>query len=317
MQFSIVICTYNNQESLRGTLGSMAALRVPPDVTVELCVVDNNSSDATAKVCAEASGSLPMAMRYFFESAQGLSHARNRGLREGLGEFIIYTDDDVVVEPDWLERYANSFLQLSADAVYGRVVPEWRGREPWFFTPHLRAAYALLDYGPTSFWVSELWQEFFGANFAVRKSLLQQVGGFDVRLGRTKGSFFIGEERKVFLHLLDLNARIFYDAGNYVHHVIAESRKDVAFLRRYFRDIAASHVAADTMAPRRWLGFMPGYRWRELLTFFALLPIRALSALFSHNAVSQFLYLELRSRTLLRMVTLYWSLPSSSKLSLR
>lgn len=316
MQLSVVVCTYNNHASLRDTLHSFQRLRVPAGVEVELCVVDNNSSDATAQAYEACVAGMAFPCRYVFESAQGLSNARNRGLAEARGEYIIFTDDDVLVEPDWLEQYARSLLSLGADAAYGRVVPQWRGPAPWFFMPELRATYALLDYGPKSFFVDQDWQEFFGANFAVRRRLLQELGGFDARLGRTKGSFFVGEERQVFLRLRERGATIHYDAANTVQHVIADNRKNTAFLRKYFRDIAGSHVCADTLAPRRWVGPLPAYRWREVLGFAASLPVRLLWAALTGNRRA-LLFLELRSRTLLRMVALFLSLPAESRLARR
>lgn len=314
MHLSVVVCTYNNHQSLRDTLHSLQQLRVPSGVAVELCVIDNNSSDATPQAFEACAGNLPFPARYVFESAQGLSNARNRGLAEASGEYIIYTDDDVLVEPDWLEQYALSLLTLGADAAYGRVVPQWRGPAPWFFMPELRATYALLDYGAQSFFVDQDWQEFFGANFAVRRRLLQDLGGFDARLGRTKGAFFVGEERQVFLRLRERAARIHYNAANTVQHVIADNRKNTAFLRKYFRDIAGSHVCADTLGPRRWIGPMPAYRWREVLGFALSLPARLLWAVLTADR-RKLLFIELRSRTLLRMVSLFAALPASSRQS--
>jgi glycosyltransferase involved in cell wall biosynthesis len=314
MHFSIVICTYNNHASLRQTLRSFQGLRVPTGVAVELWVVDNNSNDLTREAFESLSPAVPFVCHYAFEPKQGLSNARNRGINEASGEFILYTDDDVLVPENWLECYAESLLDCGADAAYGRIVPQWNGPAPWFFMPELRATYALLDYGPRSFTVNDDWQEFFGANFAVRRSLLIRVGGFDARLGRTKGALFVGEERQVFLRLRQLNAKVHYNARNAVQHVIAENRKNTAFLRRYFRDIAASHVCADSLEPRRWIGPMPAYRWRELLGFAVRCPVQLLWALLTANR-RRLLFLELRCRTLLRMVALFAALPASSRIS--
>ena len=314
MDISVVICTFNNSASLRATLRSLAAVQVPDGLSVELCLIDNNSPDDTRLIYEAEAASLPFASRYFFEATQGLSHARNRGLREAVGEFVVYTDDDVLVSPDWLQCYSQSLLALGADAAFGRIVPQWRGPEPWFFQPELRAAYALLDYGPNPWFVSQDWQEFFGANFAVRRSLLTGLGGFDPRLGRTKGAFFVGEERQVFLGLRKLGARIHYDPANAVQHVIADSRKNTTFLRRYFRDIASSHVCADTLEPRRWIGMMPAYRWRELASFVVQLPVSALWALLTGNR-RRLLFIELRIRTLVRMLALFRALPATSRIA--
>lgn len=304
LKISLVVCTYNNSLSLSNTLESIRQLDIPACVDFELCLIDNNSSDDTRRICHEFQSNAPFFVRYFFEPRQGLSHARNRGLRQAKGDAIVFTDDDVLVPKDWISRYANSFLELNADAVYGRICPDWRGRKPDFFTPALNHVYALLDYGPTKFVVTEQWQELYGANFAVKKSLLLELGGFDPRLGRTKNALFIGEERQIFLALFENDKRIVYDPEIAVLHVIAEDRKEEAFLHKYFHDIAASLVMMDRLQERHWIFRIPRYRWREFFQLFVTLPPRLLwNALLGRRSRS--LHVALKFRMMLRMISLY------------
>ena len=76
--------------------------RPAPGRTWEVIVVDNNSKDHTKAVVEEAQRAWPL-LRYEFEGAQGLSHARNHGIACARGDVILFTDDDVLPEPDWLE----------------------------------------------------------------------------------------------------------------------------------------------------------------------------------------------------------------------
>lgn len=121
---SVVICTYNRSGSLAETLASVNACTLPGDCTVELVVVDNNSTDDTAAVCATFAGVARIPFRCVKETAQGLSHARNRGVAEATGDVVIFTDDDVLVNARWLVTYAEEFGVNEADCAFGRIYPD-------------------------------------------------------------------------------------------------------------------------------------------------------------------------------------------------
>jgi glycosyltransferase involved in cell wall biosynthesis len=271
VSLSVVICTYNRGASLAETLASVNACELPPGCGVELLVVDNNSSDETADICAAFARVARMPFRRVVEGAQGLSFARNRGVKEAAGDVIIFTDDDVLVEPSWLARYALEFREHEVECAFGRIHAEWRGRRPEWFSNALRPAYAVLDYGDSRMTVTTAGHEFFGANFAVRKDLLADVGGFDTGLGRTKGKLHIGEETRVFCELLRRGSRIVYNPAIEVRHVIEESRKDKAYLVRYYRDTASSlvYLSLNDAGGRKLFG-MPLGSLKGLATFYVL-----------------------------------------------
>src|SRR5437763_1886582 len=106
MLSTVGICTWNRAALLEWTLTEMLLLRIPEPVTWELLVVNNNSTDETESVIARFAGKLPI--RGIFEARQGQSHARNRLVAEAAGELILWTDDDVLVAPDWMEQYVEA-----------------------------------------------------------------------------------------------------------------------------------------------------------------------------------------------------------------
>src|SRR5215471_18449301 len=128
---SVCICTYNRAQSLARTLDTLAAQNGIDWATVEVIVVDNNCTDDTADVVAAAAARLPV--RRVIEQAQGLANARNRALSVSRGPWIIFTDDDVLLEPDWLPSYAEAFEAFpEASFAAGRIVPLWkRGYPGW------------------------------------------------------------------------------------------------------------------------------------------------------------------------------------------
>ena len=149
MQFSVVIPTYNRADELAPTLRSLSALEVR--APWEVIVVDNNSTDSTRAVVEDAARGFPVELRYVFEQEQGRSAALNAGIRKSRGAVIVTTDDDVRVEPDWLERAGEALDRLECDYVGGKVLPIWMAPRPAWIPDHggkQWAVIALLDYGP-------------------------------------------------------------------------------------------------------------------------------------------------------------------------
>src|ERR1035438_1397841 len=101
MRVTVVMGPYNRWESLGKELGSGAAAQTPDPVDWEVLVVDNNSKDRTRAVTNEFCHRHPGRFRYIFEPQQGLSNARNAGIREARGEGIAFMDDDETVGPGW------------------------------------------------------------------------------------------------------------------------------------------------------------------------------------------------------------------------
>ena len=129
------IATSNRVHLLRQTLESATSLRVPVDVAWELLVYDNNSTEDTRAVVESFAGRLPV--RYLFEPKQGKAHALNRIVNEASGQWVLFTDDDVRLEPDWIEQYlAGIDGHAEADCFGGPVLP-WLERSPGRLTLYL------------------------------------------------------------------------------------------------------------------------------------------------------------------------------------
>jgi len=133
MDASIIVCTYNRALSLRDTLRALRAQKTATLRDWEVIIVDNNSKDDTRKIVAEAQREWP-SLRYEFEGAQGLSHARNHGIAAAHGDVLLFTDDDVLPEPDWLDATLLGLEKHQADACGGFVAPIWETPPPPWLT---------------------------------------------------------------------------------------------------------------------------------------------------------------------------------------
>ncbi|MBW4056651.1 MAG: glycosyltransferase family 2 protein [Proteobacteria bacterium] len=122
MDISVIVCTYNRYQNLLMLLESFEKLKTNPDIEWELIVVDNNSSDITRAVVESAAAKNVMKINYVFEGRQGKSYALNSGIIAAKGEIIAFTDDDCIVNSDWIE---NILLEFKSDenlcGIGGRV----------------------------------------------------------------------------------------------------------------------------------------------------------------------------------------------------
>ena len=176
LRISIIICTRDRVAHLRETLRSLSGVDVPPDVTSELIVVDNASTDDTPQMVA----AFPMEnipVRLVREPRPGQSRARNTGLAASEGDIILFTDDDIRFPVDWLEVMCRPLRTGVAEAVAGSVVLAPHLVRPWMEPVH---RYWLAATGPDAPGRKHI---LVGANMAFLRTVLARVPGFDPALG--------------------------------------------------------------------------------------------------------------------------------------
>ena len=127
MYITVGICTWNRAHLLDQALTSMHKLRIPNGVEWELLIVNNNCTDDTDNVIAKHKAYLPV--RRLFERQPAKSFALNHAIREARGEYILWTDDDALVDPGWVVAYSEAFNRWPNAAIFGGPV------RPWFPCP--------------------------------------------------------------------------------------------------------------------------------------------------------------------------------------
>ena len=246
MKFSILIATFNRAAVLRQTLDSLAALR--PEGSWEVIVIDNNSPDDTRQVVEAAAATFPVPLRYVFEAEPGRSAALNRGFRAAEGELLVTTDDDVKVEPDWLDRIAAGFETHGCDYLGGRVLPVWPGALPAWLPARnevLCGVIAVLDYGASPFRYGA--RVPLGVNMAIRREALRRAGEFDPRVGRKAGTLLGQEVREWCVRAHAAGLVGYYVPDVVVHHLIPQDRLTKSYFRRwyYWRGVSRAILYAD------------------------------------------------------------------------
>jgi glycosyltransferase involved in cell wall biosynthesis len=230
---SIAICTYNNARKLELVLESLRGLICPPPLEYEILVVDNNSSDETIGVVERCQAAWGPRLRYIFEGAQGLSHARNRALKEAAADIISYLDDDVKVDPHWLSAVATAFEEYPAAVVGGKSYLIYPTERPAWLPEEYEFLLSKLDYGDQV--IVGVDKDLFGLNFSVRKEWALRAGGFDPSLGRRGHSLGSGEESDLLKRIRARGGIAVYQPNAVVGHLVSPERVKIRwFLKRLF-----------------------------------------------------------------------------------
>ncbi|MCU1385817.1 MAG: hypothetical protein JWL71_4514 [Acidobacteria bacterium] len=234
---TVLICTYNRAALLAETLDSLAGCSSSP-VRWNVIVVDNNSDDGTRDVVTSRIGGYPVALEYLFEAQQGKSHALNAGLNATTAAIVLFTDDDVRVPEGWIDASCAAMLEEpSIDYTGGPVYPIWECPCPSWLNQRrsdLWGTLAILDYGPERFIFEEQRRVPLGANMAVRRSLIDHVGGFDPQLGRRGNSLLGQEQAEFFCRTRAAGARGLYEPAMGLQHHVPAARLTKDYFRRWW-----------------------------------------------------------------------------------
>jgi glycosyltransferase involved in cell wall biosynthesis len=278
MQVTVAICTRNRCFSLGRTLQSLAEMRVPDGLTWNVVVADNGSTDATPATIARFSSALSLTT--IEVPATGKAHALNAAMHEARGDYILWTDDDVVVGNEWLHAYHQAFLQWPADVFFGGpIVPVFEGTRPQWLDGalrHVANAYAARDLGEAMIPLAGDALPY-GANWAIQRAA-QLRHPYDARLGPKGDQLSYGEEWAVMEALLRAGASGRWVPRAAVKHVISPARQTVRYLRRYYVGNGTSLARVRDTGAEPMLFGRPRWLWREAVVQECAYRVRRLYA---------------------------------------
>lgn len=249
---SVIICTYNRDKYIYNVLKSLAENTLPHD-RYEIVLVDNNCTDNTRSECDRFVKDFPdVVFHYFIETNQGLSHARNRGIKESAGDILVYVDDDALVNKEYLETYANFFDKMpEIEAAGGPIIPKYETNEPdWMshFTRALITGYKYLGNKEKEFPKNDYPG---GGNAAYRAYVFEKIGLFNVELGRKGDSLVGAEEKDIFDKMTTLGMRFYYLPDAILYHLIPEKKLSKDYFDRLTYSIGKSE-RMRTLAIGKW-----------------------------------------------------------------
>lgn len=227
-------------ESLRGCARVMEC---------DILVVDNNSTDKTREVTEFYLGTLPL--RYVFEPVQGLSVARNRGLREATTEWVAFLDDDAKAHVDWVATILDTIGKGDFDA-FGGPYYAWHyfGPAPEWYPDFLGTYDPPHEYGLLDTAIAYIP----GGNCAVKIASAQAAGEFPVELGMSGEKCAYGEESALFAIMAKSGCQLGFVPAMQIDHCVLEYKYSFVWLvRSYFARGSAEYA---TRGSSRVLGRM-------------------------------------------------------------
>ena len=238
---SLIVCTYNRDKYIYSCLERIAENGFPVQ-DYEIVLVNNNSTDNTEQLCMQFAQKYPQVnFHYFNETNQGLSFARNRGIKEAAGDWLVFLDDDAMVHPGYLANL-NSYIAKYPDAgaFGGLITPEFEsGTAPKWFCRFTSSWVSAIDMGnKVSFFEGSKYP--IGANMGFSRQAIEQCGMFNTDLGRSKNNLLGGEEKDIFNRLKAAGLVIYYFPDVAVNHIIPPHRTTVDFIKRLGAGVGTS-----------------------------------------------------------------------------
>jgi glycosyltransferase involved in cell wall biosynthesis len=263
---SVVIATRNRAASLAGTL--RALLDQESGSPYEIVVADNGSTDETARVVEAAAARGRVPVTYVREDRPGKPFALNAATARARGRLVAFTDDDVLPSRRWLAALARAVEREGADFVAGRIVPLWEAPPPAWLSPALYGVLGTPDAGIERRRIRADENEHImpiGANMAVRRAVLDRIGGWDPDLGKLEGTLRTGEDHDLFCRMLAAGFAGVYEPEALVHHRVPADRLRRSYFRRWFYGNGAVIAALDRRYARAvpYLLGVPRYLWRQ------------------------------------------------------
>lgn len=163
-KISVIICTYNRAEILKVALESLGRNQLFSNLEYQIVLVDDGSTDHTAEVAKEAKQTCLCDLDYYRIEHAGRSAARNKGIKECRGDYVLFVDDDIIAPPDLLNEHYEYHKKYPHSVIRGPIINVKEHRIPE---------------GRETTWRDFSSAFFCTCNASVNKFALVAVGGFD------------------------------------------------------------------------------------------------------------------------------------------
>jgi glycosyltransferase involved in cell wall biosynthesis len=249
---SLIVCTYNRDKYLYGTLQCIAENGFPVEA-YEIILVNNMSTDNTEAECQRFQKDYPgVDFHYFVETHQGLSFARNRGIEESRGDTLVFLDDDSYIQKGYLENLQKQLEAHPDAAAFGGKIdpifesgeaPKWLSKWNYSWVSAIDLGKQVCPFKGKAFPI--------GANMGIKKAMLSKIGVFNTELGRSKKNLMGGEEKDLFERIRQQGGNIYYFPDVVVQHVIPPSRTTYDYVKRLGEGVGMSE-RIRTLGVSKW-----------------------------------------------------------------
>lgn len=286
LKITVILCTRNRCGSLAPTLEDLVASQLPPSVTWEVLVVDNNSTDQTRDVVEDVCRRHPGVFRYVFEPTSGKSYALNTGVKHARGEVLAFVDDDVRLDSTWLHHLTASLHDGKWAGAGGRTLPARAFAAPsWFSVEEIGGIlFGRFDFGDQP---CELDCAPFGANMAFRKEMFEKYGGFRTDLGPGPNPEIPrpNEDTEFGRRLMAAGEHLRYEPKAVLYHPVALDRLNQRFFLAWWFDYGRASALESKKRPIWGIN----HDYLTILNHLMVrLPVRSIEWVFSFNPQKRF-----------------------------
>lgn len=241
--FSVVLCAYTLDRwcDIERAVDSLRQQSRRPD---EVLLVSDHNPDLLAR----ATAAFPDVRCVGNTGAQGLSDARNTGIRCATGDVVAFLDDDATAAPDWAERLLEAYADADVIGVGGWVRPAWRAPRPaWLpeeFLWVLGCSYTGLPRSRAAV------RNPIGANMSFRRAVFDAAGGFDTGTGRVGQDAAGCEETEFAIRARRVlpGSRVVLEPSARCRHGVSPDRVTRAYFRRRCRAEGRSKAVVSRLA---------------------------------------------------------------------
>jgi len=280
LKLDVVVPTYKRSELLRRAVASLLRAHIPANLDLTIFVVDNNSNDDTEEVVRELQTLATGRLVYIRERNQGISHARNAGIRHGAGELIGFIDDDEEIDESWFDVIAREFTDPTTQFIGGPYLPNWAAPAPDWLPPGYHAVIGVVIPKPRSRFGVGFPGILMGGNAVIRRSAFDRIGLYSTRLGRIGKVLLTDEDAELYDRLCAAGVQGVYVPDLIIHHYIPASRLTRNYHRRwcFWRGVSQGNAARELKDPVPHILGVPRHRIGRAVRGLISLPRHLLSS---------------------------------------
>jgi glycosyltransferase involved in cell wall biosynthesis len=256
---SVILCTRNRADLFEKAMASVVRQDFPK-ADYEIVVVDNGSTDRTPEIARHFQRLAPV--RYVLENRIGLCVARNTGWQNATGRYISFFDDDAIAGSGWLRAIWDAFERVpkSVGVIGGCVHPIWQGTRPPWLPDEIACSLTIVDWGPSEKIIQDIGREWLaGANMAIPKAVLLEIGGFHPWLDRVGNNLLSSGDVFLQKEVMRRGYQCLYVPSIAIQHLVPPSRLNQKwFMRRFYWQGVSDAVMrlieqSPTPVGRMWL----------------------------------------------------------------
>lgn len=264
---SLIFATYRRPDLLESMLKSFIKLNVH-GFSYQIIAVDNCPLQSAKPIIESFVDTLPI--KYFFATEPGKNAAINVGLEHAQGDLVVFTDDDIEADQNWLCSLVGAVLRHPDKSIFGgKILPKYPpnfealGKNIDFSNEFVRMAYGEADWPQTEGLIMA--ERIWGANMAIRKKLFSPDFQFNPNIGPKGSNYIMGSETELLLRAYAQGYQGVYVPDALVYHHVREEQVSLKWLAERAYRLARGRVQLKPIKHAKCLGGVPRYLFKKYL----------------------------------------------------